>query len=71
MHNPDSVLEKSGTGAPEKESEITPEMIEAGVGAYCRSNEDFESKESIVANIFGAMLNARPLPLDVSLDCRT
>jgi hypothetical protein len=48
----------AGTGAPVHEIEITSEMSEAGMLAYVSHDEDFESREEIVAHIFRAMLAA-------------
>jgi hypothetical protein len=62
MYDDLSVDSKELGGAPEREVEVTRAMIEAGIEVLCRSNEDFESKESIVFNIFDAMSGARLLP---------
>lgn len=43
---------------PEDDTEITPEMIEAGTAIFYGKNLHFYSAEEIVASIFTAMLNA-------------
>jgi hypothetical protein len=40
-----------GTGAPETEIEITPDMIEAGVREFCGYDPRFEQPEDIVPEI--------------------
>ena len=40
-----------GTG----DVEITPEMIEAGVGAYCGFDERFESLQEMIGRVYCAM----------------
>ena len=49
-----------GAGAPEREVEITPEMIEAGLDALAGFNRELESGNERVAEIFEAMFWARP-----------
>jgi hypothetical protein len=56
--NDSAAAHKRAAGAPENEIEVTPPMIEAGVGELCCSNEDFESKEEIVSRIYLAMISA-------------
>lgn len=38
------------------ELEITPEMIDAGVGELCRYDPDYETESSAVERIFTAMV---------------
>jgi hypothetical protein len=52
------VKDAGQAGDHDSEIEMTPEMISAGVLELARSNEDYESKEDIVRNIFVAMLTA-------------
>lgn len=54
-----AVASFEAAGVPEIEIEITPEMIEAGVSALASSNEDFESKEEIITNIYLSMACSR------------
>jgi hypothetical protein len=54
-----AVASEVAAGAPETEIEVTPAMIEAGVGALCASNEDFEEKSDIVSAIYTAMAVAK------------
>lgn len=48
-------LDKTGTGAPEAEIEITPAMIMAGIAAYCEWDSRFEEADGLVVSIFQAM----------------
>jgi hypothetical protein len=53
----------AGAGAPEEEIEITPEMIEAGYLTLIASgvvDDPLEADKVTVAEIFEAMLRARP-----------
>ena len=43
------------TGAPETETGIAPEMIEAGLDAYYARDSRVESDRDIVVRIFSAM----------------
>ena len=47
----------SGT-TTDKEIEVTPEMIEAGVREFCSYDSDLERPKDIVADIFRAMVRA-------------
>ena len=56
-------LDPVEAGAPEKEIEITPEMIEAGATELYRHDLDLWEKEKVrraVADIFLSMLRAAP-----------
>jgi hypothetical protein len=53
-----AVAEKSATGAPEIEIEITPEMIEAGVEEYLLC-EAHDAPEGIVMAVYLAMHRRR------------
>jgi hypothetical protein len=46
-------------GAPEIEIEITPEMIEAGVIAFCSFRSGMETSEEVVEEIFKKMISAK------------
>ena len=59
---PNAELESRPAGA---EIEVTPEMIEAGVGAFCAYDCRFEGPEHVVVEIFEAMQAAsltEPIP---------
>jgi hypothetical protein len=47
--------------APDGEIEITPEMIEAGVTAYCEFESD-DPPEWVASAVYRAMLRASPRP---------
>ena len=42
------------------EIEVTPEMIEAGVAAWCRWDSRFEEADGLVVDVFEAMCRERP-----------
>ena len=46
-------------GAPANEIEITPEMIEAGVMAFCSFKSGMETSEEVVEEIFKKMISAK------------
>jgi len=46
-------------GAPANEIEITPEMIEAGVMAFCSFKSGMETSEEVVEEIFKKMILAK------------
>lgn len=46
---------------PEKATEITPKMIEAGVRELVGFNEEFERREDLVARVYEAMAALAPL----------
>ena len=50
----------------EKEIEVTPEMIEAGLREYYAGNTDFDSAESIVERIFISMVEIGKEEADLS-----
>ena len=55
-HDP-AVASKGATGAPAREIEITPEMIEAGTACLFDYDPNFSNEKDIVAEIFRAMLS--------------
>jgi DNA gyrase inhibitor GyrI len=57
--NPNTEAASKEAGAPGKEIEITPEMIEAGKYALASFNVDYESHASAAERVFLAMLSAR------------
>jgi hypothetical protein len=59
MCNCASVESKDTAGAPEHEIEVTPAMIEAGTAMLRNSNEDYESAEEIVRDVYSAMQRVR------------
>lgn len=65
MCNGDCAAEKSATGAPEDEIEITPAMIEAGKEVVCRVWVDFTGPrgfllwDEVLSGTFRAMTEAR------------
>ena len=48
--------DRQGAGH-EKEIEITPEMLAAGVEVFCAADLRFESEEDVVADTFRAMIS--------------
>ena len=52
-----AVDSKEKTGAPEREIEVTPEMIRAGAQELSMFNSEFESYEKGAENIFLVMLD--------------
>jgi hypothetical protein len=52
---------RPGGESPGTEIEITPQMIQAGMGEYCRGDEVLETKEEIVAKLFRAMFKTMVL----------
>ena len=46
--------------------EITKEMIEAGVEAFCKTNYEMDSFDEIVTEIYQAMEAVKPEPFKVS-----
>ena len=54
----DTSLESHCDRDDPNETEVTPEMIEAGVSELLSYNLDFESEESAVSRIFRAMVLA-------------
>jgi hypothetical protein len=52
-------LDSRSAGAPANEIEITPEMIEAGVMAFCSFKSGMETSEEVVEEIFKKMILAK------------
>jgi hypothetical protein len=46
-------------GAPVNEIEITPEMVEAGVRAFCSFRSGMETPDEVVEEVFKKMISAK------------
>lgn len=54
------------TDRPALDDEITPEMVSAGVIYLLNYDPDFANERDVVADVFRAMLGARPAPREAA-----
>jgi hypothetical protein len=66
MNTDSTVASNDAASAREEEIEVTPEMIEAGINAYCEWDSRFEETEGLVWQIYEAMELARREPSRVA-----